>query len=50
MKNDEKVLHKKYKKACLELSDFSPIFVSNFCFIGNYGIPAHKGGDFFIVK
>ncbi|MDR1695252.1 MAG: glutamine-hydrolyzing carbamoyl-phosphate synthase small subunit [Endomicrobium sp.] len=87
MKNGEKVLLKKYKKAYLELSNgitlegsaigadatvsgemvfntgmlgyseamtdpsyLGQILVFSFCLIGNYGIPAPKGGDFFMAK
>lgn len=85
MEKDKKSLHKKYKKAYLELSNgvklegsaigadvsvsgemvfntgmlgyseamtdpsyLGQILVFSFCLIGNYGIPAPKGGDFFM--
>ena len=58
MKKDEKILQKKYElsngvilsEAMADPSYLGQISVFSFCLIENYGIPAPKGGDFFMSK
>jgi len=39
-----------YSEAMTDPSYLGQILVFSFCLIGNYGIPAPKGGDFFMAK